>query len=427
MRSLKRAGPLALVALLALLVLPTSALATSAELKQAGDGVLGDTVPIDTMWVVLAAVLVLFMQAGFMFLEIGFVRAKNAGTIVAKILTNMSIAAMCYWAVGFAFAFGSGDVFGTNSTLASIIGSNGFFLQLSGTGTADAVGNSGLPVMSLSAASVDAKFLFQFAFCAVSLAIVWGSTLERIKYSAYVMYAIVFSAIIYPIASHWVFGGGWLQNGDTFLLPTGMQDFAGSTAVHLIGATGALAALLLLGPRKGKYGSDGKPRVIPGHSMPLVGLGVLILFVGWFGFNAGSTLGTGDGRLAEVAVITMLGACGGVLGAFVVSTAEAEDDRHRHGRQRHDRRPRGHHGALGLRGDLGRSDHRLRRRRDRGVRRDRHRQEDRRPDRGDRRRTAWPASGARSRVACSPRRGWPSTTPSATPRAGCSTEAGPIS
>ena len=139
------------------------------------------------MWVVLAAVLVLFMQAGFMFLEVGFVRAKNAGTIVAKILTNMSIAAICYWAVGFAFAFGSGDVFGTNSTLASIIGSNGFFLQVAGTGTADAVGNSGLPVMSLSAASIDAKFLFQFAFCAVSLAIVWGSTLERDKYGAYVI------------------------------------------------------------------------------------------------------------------------------------------------------------------------------------------------------------------------------------------------
>ena len=105
------------------------------------------------------------------------------------------------------------------------------------------------------------------------------------------IYAIVFASIIYPIGSHWVFGGGWLQNGDTPLMPTGMQDFAGSTAVHLIGATGALAALLLLGPRKGKYGPDGKPRVIPGHSMPLVGLGVIILFFGWFGFNAGSTLG----------------------------------------------------------------------------------------------------------------------------------------
>ena len=98
-----------------------------------------------------------------------------------------------------------------------------------------------------------------------------------------------------------------------------MQDFAGSTAVHLIGATGALAALLLLGPRKGKYGPDGKPRVIPGHSMPMVGLGVLILFFGWFGFNAGSTLGITDGRLAEVAVVTMLGAAGGVIGAFAAS------------------------------------------------------------------------------------------------------------
>jgi ammonium transporter, Amt family len=174
-------------------------------------------------------------------------------------------------------------------------------------------------VMELSSASPEAKFLFQFSFCAVSLAIVWGSTLERIKYSAYVIYAIIFASIIYPIGSHWVFGGGWLQNGDTPLMPTGMQDFAGSTAVHLIGATGALAALLLLGPRKGKYGPDGKPRAIPGHSMPLVGLGVLILFIGWFGFNPGSTLGISDTRLADVAVVTILGASGGIIGAFVMS------------------------------------------------------------------------------------------------------------
>ncbi len=174
-------------------------------------------------------------------------------------------------------------------------------------------------MMGVSDATVEAKWLFQFAFCAVSLAIVWGSTLERIKYSAYVIYAIVFASIIYPIGSHWVFGGGWLQMGDTALLPTGMQDFAGSTAVHLIGATGALAALLLLGPRKGKYGPDGKPRAIPGHSMPLVGLGTIILFVGWFGFNPGSTLGIGDTRLAEVAVVTLLGCAGGVIGAFAAT------------------------------------------------------------------------------------------------------------
>jgi ammonium transporter, Amt family len=284
--------------------------ATADDLRQAIDGTLPETVPGNTLWVVVAAVFVLLMQAGFAMLEIGFSRMKNAGTGVAKILTNLSIAAICYWAVGFAFAFGSADVLGISS---SIIGSNGFFLQFSGH-AADS-----FPVMGVSDATPEAKFLFQFAFCAVSLAIVWGSTLERIKFGAYVIYAIVFAAFIYPIGSHWVFGGGWLQMGDTPLLPTGMQDFAGSTAVHLIGATGALAALLLLGPRKGKYGPDGKPRAIPGHSMPLVGLGVIILFFGWFGFNPGSTLAISDTRLADVAVVTLMGAAGGVIGAFVAT------------------------------------------------------------------------------------------------------------
>jgi len=285
-------------------------LATADDLAQAIDGTLSETVAMNTLWVVIAAVLVLFMQAGFAMLEIGFSRQKNAGTGVAKILTNLSIAAICYWAVGFALAFGSADVLGISS---SILGSNGFFLQFSGNGP------EAFPVMGVSDATVEAKWLFQFAFCAVSLAIVWGSTLERIKYSAYVIYAIVFAAVIYPIGSHWVFGGGWLQNGDTPLMPTGMQDFAGSTAVHLIGATGAFAALLLLGPRRGKYGADGKPRAIPGHSMPMVGLGTLILFIGWFGFNAGSTLSIGDARLAEVAVVTLLGCAGGIIGAFVAT------------------------------------------------------------------------------------------------------------
>jgi Amt family ammonium transporter len=285
-------------------------LATADDLARAVDGSLPETVPLNTLWVVVAAVLVLFMQAGFAMLEIGFSRMKNAGTVVAKILTNMSIAAVCYWAVGFAFAFGSEDVLGISS---SLIGSNGFFLQFAGNGS------EAFPVMGLSDATVEAKWLFQFAFCAVSLAIVWGTTLERIKYGAYVIYAIVFASLIYPIGSHWVFGGGWLQNGDTPLLPTGMQDFAGSTAVHLIGATGALAALLLLGPRKGKYGPDGTPRAIPGHSMPLAGLGVLILFVGWFGFNPGSTLGITDTRMGDVAVVTLLATAGGVLGAFAAT------------------------------------------------------------------------------------------------------------
>ncbi|MDX6590210.1 MAG: ammonium transporter, Amt family, partial [Solirubrobacterales bacterium] len=145
-----------------------------------------------------------------------------------------------------------------------------------------------------------------------SLSIVWGTTLERIRFIAYPIYGVVFAGVIYPLVAHWIFGGGWLQ------VNVGMQDFAGSTVVHLIGATGAFAALLLLGPRIGKYAKDGKPRAIPGHSMPLVGLGVLILWLGWFGFNPGSTLGAIGGRFAEVVVVTNLAAAAGVVAAVAV-------------------------------------------------------------------------------------------------------------
>ncbi len=253
------------------------------------------SVAVDTVWVVVAAVFVMFMQAGFLFLEIGFSRMKNAGTVVAKVLANFSIATLCYWAVGFALAFGgSGALWGTH----------GFFLH-SGSNHGEL-----FPAMSASDAVVPAKFFFQFVFCAVSLAIVWGTTLERIKFGAYLIYAVIFTTLIYPIVSHWIFGGGWLAKN------FGMQDFAGSTVVHLIGATGAFAALLLLGPRQGKYGPDGKPNVIPGHSMPIVGLAVFILWFGWFGFNPGSTLAAIGGRFAEVAVVTNLAAAAGVIGAM---------------------------------------------------------------------------------------------------------------
>jgi Amt family ammonium transporter len=251
---------------------------------------------IQTVWVMVAAILVMFMQVGFLFLEIGFSRMKNAGTIVPKILANFSIAALCYWAVGFALAFGGAGWFA---------GTEGTFL---GTSNGDL-----FPAMAFSEAAVPAKFFFQFVFCAVSLAIVWGTTIERIKFGAYLIYAVIFSSLIYPIISHWIFGGGWLAAN------IHMQDFAGSTVVHLIGATGALAALLLLGPRQGKYGNDGSPNVIPGHNMPLVGLAVLVLWFGWFGFNAGSTLGAVDGRFADVAIVTNLAAAAGVLGAMLAS------------------------------------------------------------------------------------------------------------
>jgi ammonium transporter, Amt family len=282
---------------LASLALPASAMADS--LDAANNGVLGDSVPLNTLWVVISAVLVLFMLAGLLSLEAGMSRMKNVGTLVPKALIGMAVAAMAYYAVGFAFAFGNGD----------IIGSEGFFLRDYGD-PQEAFG-----IMGLSDALIESKWLFQFAFCAVCLAIVWGSTLERIKFHAHAAFALVFAAFIYPLASHWVFGGGWLQSN------VGMQDFAGSTAVHLVGATGALAALLILGPRRGKYGADGTPRPIPGHSMYILGLGMFILLIGWFGFNAGSALGVTDGRFAEVAMVTMLGAAGGILGAYVATVA----------------------------------------------------------------------------------------------------------
>jgi ammonium transporter, Amt family len=298
------------------LVLPALASADTVDAASASNGGVRDTVgltsvAVNTVWVIVAGMVVMFMQAGFMFLEIGFSRQKNAGTVVAKILVNFSIAAVCWYFVGFAFGFGASP-----HGLDGIIGGTGFMLRDFGDPA------TAFPIMGLSNATVDSKFFFQFVFCAVSLAIVWGSTLERIKFGVYILYAVVFSCLIYPIGAHWVFGGGFLQVPVGLwkdLGFVGMQDFAGSTAVHLIGATGALAVLLLLGPRKGKYGKDGKPRAIPGHNMPLFGLAVMVLWLGWFGFNPGSTLGALDGRFAEIVLVTNLAAACGVLGALFMS------------------------------------------------------------------------------------------------------------
>jgi Amt family ammonium transporter len=291
---MRRIALAACVPLGVLLVAPSAALAADGP-------TLDDTISaVNTTWVIVAGVLVMFMQAGFLFLEVGFSRAKNAGLGVVKILTNYSICALAYWAVGFALAFGGAG---------EIAGNSGFFLDVSSVPSEAA---EQFPLLDIAGISPAALLFFQFVFCAVSLAIVWGTTLERLKFSAYVIYAVIFSAVIYPVISHWIFGGGWLQ------VNIGMQDFAGSTVVHLIGATGGFAALLLLGPRRGKYGPDGKPRAIPGHSMPLVGLGVMILWLGWFGFNPGSTLGALGNRFAEIALVTNLAAAAGVLAALAV-------------------------------------------------------------------------------------------------------------
>lgn len=289
--SVKKLGIASLLAMFAALVVPGIASADVAE------DLAAKSLELDMVWVAVATVLVFFMQAGFMFLEIGFSRMKNAGTGVAKILVNLGVVTIAWWAIGYGIGgFGEG-------TLGKYIGTDGFFFHFN----QDILG---------TAVTADAAMLMLFglAFCAVSLAIVWGTTLERIKFSAYVIYAFIFGALIYPIVAHSVWGGGLLS--DVGGKP--VMDFAGSSVVHLTGATAGLAALLLLGARKGKYAADGSPRAIPGHSMPLVGLGIMILWIGWFGFNGGSTFATEGSFFGEVMLNTQLAAAAGVLGASLL-------------------------------------------------------------------------------------------------------------
>jgi Amt family ammonium transporter len=281
-------------------------LAVPAALWPLGAGAADNTatqaagVAADTVWVIVAACLVLFMQAGFAMLEVGFARMKNVGTVVAKIVVNLSIASIVYWAVGFALAFGAAQ-----GWLFNILGATGFAPTFHPGSVID------LPALATSTAPAAAKFFFEFVFCAVSLAIVWGTMLERTKFIVYILFAIPFCALIYPLISHWLFGGGWLMS------MFGSQDFAGSTVVHLTGATAGFAGLLLLGPRIGKYGRDKKPNAIPGHNMPLAQLGVIILWFGWFGFNPGSTLNATNLHFADIVVTTNLAAAAGAVGAML--------------------------------------------------------------------------------------------------------------
>jgi ammonium transporter, Amt family len=256
------------------------------------------TIAASTVWVVVAAVLVMFMQAGFAFLEAGLTRMKNVGHVAAKNVLIFAICSLVYYLVGYGMAFGDGG--------NGFVGGSGFAPSVD-----DLLAIGEAPFSWFSTIPAGAGYLFQVVFAGVSLAIVWGAMAERAKLWVYFAFGVVFT-LIYSVTSHWIWhSGGWLFG-------KGMQDFAGSTVVHLIGATGGFAALLLLGPRRGKYGPDGKPRAIPGHSMPLVGLGVLILWLGWFGFNPGSTLAAIGNRFAEVVLVTNLAAAAGVIAALAV-------------------------------------------------------------------------------------------------------------
>jgi Amt family ammonium transporter len=253
----------------------------------------------NTIWVVLAAILVMFMQAGFAFLEAGLTRMKNAAHIAGKNVLIFAVCSLVYYAVGFGIAFGDGN---------SFIGTSGFFPssnELLAIGQAPYSFFTGIPAAS--------GYLFEVVFAGVSLAIVWGAMAERAKLWVYPAFGVVFT-LIHSITSHWIWqSGGWLFG-------KGMQDFAGSTVVHYQGALAALAGALLLGPRIGKFGRDGRANPIPGHNMPYAVLGTIILWFGWFGFNPGSTLGvvTGDriGYFGYVALTTNIAAAAGAVGGL---------------------------------------------------------------------------------------------------------------
>ncbi|MFD0958583.1 ammonium transporter [Paenibacillus chungangensis] len=254
---------------------------------------------LNSLWIILSFILVLLMQGGFILLEAGSTRMKNAGHVAGKTIFTVGLAALIYWAVGYGIAFG-GDL--GDNMLNKFIGWGEFFFS---PATEMAEGESYTTAVF---------FLFQLAFAAISLSIAWGGFAERAKLSAYVVFTFVFIAFVYPVVAHWIWGGGWLADH-------GAQDFAGSTVVHLTGAVAAFAATVLLKPRIGKFNKDGSANEILGHNQVFTALSVLLLWVGWFGFNAGSTVAIGDGFFTYVAFTTMLGAGAGGVAALLISWA----------------------------------------------------------------------------------------------------------
>ncbi len=236
---------------------------------------------LNIVWTMVGAFLVYFMQAGFAMVETGFTRAKNSGNILMKNMMDFVLGSIFFFIIGFALMFGGSNAF---------IGTAGFFHPKS---LADADGMfNGLPI--------GVFMIFQTVFCATSATIVSGAMAERTKFISYLIYSAAISVFIYPITGHWIWGGGWLSQ-------IGFHDFAGSTAVHMVGGLCALAGAKMVGPRIGKYTKEGKPVAIPGHNLPLGALGVFILWFCWFGFNCGSTTAA-TYNLGDIAMITNLAA-----------------------------------------------------------------------------------------------------------------------
>jgi len=244
---------------------------------------------VDTLWVLLGAMLVFWMQPGFALVEAGMTRSKNTANILMKNFCDFMCGSVLFWIIGYSLMFGTDHGF---------LGWDGFFFRSNG-------GNDNLPA--------PAFFIFQTMFCATAATIVSGAMAERTKFSNYLLYSVLISAIVYPVSGHWGWGGGWLSE-------LGFHDFAGSTMVHACGGMLALAGAMALGPRIGKYDSNRQSRAIPGHNLALCALGVFCLWVGWFGFNPCSELSiTGESAIhsAHVFITTNMAAATGGLAALV--------------------------------------------------------------------------------------------------------------
>lgn len=261
-------------------------------------------VAADTMWVLVTAFLVFFMNAGFGCVEAGFCRAKNTVNILGKNFVVFGLASIAFWIAGFAIMFGDGNLF---------VGLKGWFLAGADNSPAvDAAYQGVYSSISWAGVPLLAKFFFQLVFAGTAATIVSGCVAERIHYRAYIVFTLVLAGLSYPITGHWIWGGGWLAD-------LGFWDFAGSTVVHCVGGWAGLAGIIVLGPRIGKYKSDGTVRPIPGHSMALAFLGGLILWLGWFGFNPGSTMAVDSSLIAHIVVTTNMACAAGLLGSTLTA------------------------------------------------------------------------------------------------------------
>lgn len=263
-------------------------------------------IAVDTIWTLITAFLVFWMNAGFAMVESGLCRSKNAVNILAKNFIVFAISSLAYYVIGWGLMFGDGNGFMGTSGLWFIGGADNS--PLTGTaydGVYDSINWTGIPLY--------AKFFFQLVFAGTAATIVSGCVAERIKFLSFIVFSFILVAFMYPITGHWIWGGGWLAVGDVH-----MWDFAGSSVVHSVGGWAGLAGILLLGPRIGKF-RDGKVHPIPGHNMGMATLGALILWLGWFGFNPGSTMGAAATDIAHIALTTNMACAMAILTATLTA------------------------------------------------------------------------------------------------------------